>query len=106
VSGNTMTNTVPPLPGAPPDGGALKLISLHIDAISTGSGAGRRSLVTTPASCPHSRRWINQSAFTYADGITQTVSSSSACTAPTRARPRPRPRHRAPRRAPRPRFTG
>lgn len=106
VSGSTMTSTVPPLPGTPPDGGALKLIQLHIDAMSRGSGAGRRSLVTTPASCPRSRRWINQSAFTYADGITQTVSSSSACTAPTRARVRPRRHHRAPRRAPRPRFTG
>lgn len=102
VSGSTMTSTVPPLPGTPPDGGALKLIQLHIDAISRGSGAGRRSLVTTPASCPRSRRWINQGTFAYADGVTQTVSASSACTAPARVRRH----HRAPRRAPRPRFTG
>lgn len=101
VQGNTMISTVPPLPGTLPDGGALRQIRLRIDAISTGSGAGRRSLVTTPATCPRSRRWVNQNTFTYADGVTQTVSSSSPCTRPARARV-----HRAPRAAPRPRFTG
>lgn len=97
VQGNTMTSTVPPLPGTPPDGGALRQVRLRIDSISTGSGPGRRSLVTTPASCPRSRRWTNLGTFTYADGVTQTVGAASACTRPARA-----PRHRAPR----PRFTG
>ncbi len=97
VQGNTMTSTVPPLPGTPPDGGALRQVRLRIDSISKGTGASRRSLVTTPATCPRSRHWINQNTFTYADGVTQTVSSSSRCTRPARARVH---------RAPRPRFTG
>ncbi len=103
VQGNTMTAPVPPLPGTAPDGGALREVLLNINAISKGSGASRRSLVTTPATCPRSRRWTNLGSFTYADGVTQTVSSSSPCTRPAQARPRHRP---APRATPRPRFTG
>lgn len=104
VQGNTMTSTLTtPLPGTLPDGGALREIRLNINAISKGSGASRRNLVTTPATCPRSRRWTNLGTFTYADGVTQTVGSSSPCTRPAQARPRHRP---APRATPRPRFTG
>jgi hypothetical protein len=72
----------PVLPGTPPDGGAIDTAHTHDPAYS----AGQRAYLTTPAVCPPSGKWTNSMSFTYADGVTQTVSSPTSCepTKPTK----------------------
>ncbi|MEA2271831.1 MAG: hypothetical protein QOI98_539 [Solirubrobacteraceae bacterium] len=82
VRGNTITTDVPPLPGTPPPDPylALKRFRLFVAPL-TRAGA---SYVTTPASCPRSRKWIFTLTFVYRDGVRQVVTSASPCV------PRPR----------------
>jgi hypothetical protein len=80
VQDDTITTEVSPVPGGPPDGfTAIKRVRLRLDARSAMQGAGRRNYVTTPASCPAGGAWTNTVTFTYRDGVTQTVRSSSPC---------------------------
>jgi len=101
IQGRTITASVPPLPGTPPDGGALLTIRLTVNAITSGSGRNRRSFLTTPPTCPRSRRWTNRATFTYADGVTQTVGATMPCARAARARQHRRRQHRSG-----PRFAG
>src|SRR3954447_8799087 len=82
IQGSHLTSTAPTLPGTPPDGGALDLVHTRFDAISRVVGGVRRGYITTPSACPRGRTWTNTLAFTYADGVTQTVASRSPCTPP------------------------
>ncbi|MGI8846550.1 MAG: hypothetical protein ACR2HC_10370 [Thermoleophilaceae bacterium] len=80
ISGNTITNEVPPLPGGPPDGvTAIRTVDLSIGAVSRRDGRQVRNYITTPPACPASGRLEGSVAFTYFDGIAQTVPSFSAC---------------------------
>jgi hypothetical protein len=80
VQGATITSEVSPVPGGPPDGfTAIKRVRLSLEARSTGRGKSRRSYVSTPGSCPRERVWTNTVTFTYRDGVSQTVRSSSPC---------------------------
>jgi hypothetical protein len=63
-----------PLPGTPPDGGAIDTVEIQLDQISGGGHA----YITTPPTCSGS--WESSVAFTYADSVTQTVRSQSPCT--------------------------
>ena len=72
VQGGQITNSAPPLPGTPPDGGAIDVVRVEL-------GDQTRRYITTPLDCPPSGRWTNSIAFTYADGVTQTVLSDSPC---------------------------
>jgi hypothetical protein len=63
------------LPGTPPDGGAIDTVDVHFPPIVRGG----RAYVTTPPSCPRSRFWVNRMTFTYADGVQQSVDSTSPC---------------------------
>jgi hypothetical protein len=93
VEGTTITSEVPPVPGGPPDGFlAIKRVRLAVQARSVGQGPGRRDYVTTPRECPASGAWTNTATFTYRDGVSQTVSTRSAC-----RRPAPRADHKPPR---------
>lgn len=85
IDGATITTEVSPVPGGPPDGfTAIKRVRLRVDSIS----AGGRSYVATPGSCPSERVWTSTVAFTYrADGVSQTVSSSSPCADATPPKP-------------------
>jgi hypothetical protein len=75
IEGRTFTSTAPPLPGTPPDGGAIDTVDVKLDRISDGGGAYLR----TPRRCPDSGRWVNKLRFTYRDGETRSERSGSPC---------------------------
>jgi hypothetical protein len=77
VEGSRTTTTAPPLPGTPPDGGAVDVVQLELDEISR--RGGERGYITTPGECPNNRAWTNAVSFTYADGASQTVETESPC---------------------------
>jgi hypothetical protein len=89
IEGGRLTTNAPPLPGTPPDGGAIDVVRTRLESISRLVGGVRRGYITTPASCPPSRSWTNTVSFTYADGVTQTVASRSPCLGSAPAPPRP-----------------
>jgi hypothetical protein len=79
VRGGQIVNSAPTLPGTPPDGGAIDVVQVRLDSVTRKIGGARRGYVTTPGECPPSRSWSNSVTFTYADGISQTVSTASPC---------------------------
>lgn len=85
IQGSTITSEVPPVPGGPPDGfAAIKRVRLKLEPRSAGRGVRRRDYVSTPRSCPASRNWTNTVTFTYRDGVSQTVASTSPCSGTAR----------------------
>jgi RTX calcium-binding nonapeptide repeat (4 copies) len=81
IEGTRITCTSPPLPGTPPDGGAVDLVHEDLFEISRRVNGQRRAYIQTPPACPPSGAWTNLSEFTYADGVTQTVETQSPCVA-------------------------
>jgi RTX calcium-binding nonapeptide repeat (4 copies) len=79
VRGRQVINSAPTLPGTPPDGGAIDLVQVKLNEITREIGGAPRGYVTTPGECPGSGAWSNSVAFTYADGVSQTVSTDSPC---------------------------
>jgi Ca2+-binding RTX toxin-like protein len=77
-SGRIITDLAP-LPGAPPDGGAIDVVDFRLNQISREIGGVRRGYITTPGNCPESRAWRNTLTFTYADGVSQTTATDSSC---------------------------
>jgi hypothetical protein len=75
VTSNKVVTDAPLLPGTPPDGGAIDTVAVHFPPLVRGGHA----YIRTPRVCPTSRQWPNQLTFTYADGVSQTVSSPSPC---------------------------
>ena len=65
----------PFLPGSPPDGAAIDTVSASFPRLVTDRG----SYVTTPPRCPRKRVWRNRVRFTYADGVTQSVTTKQRC---------------------------
>ena len=96
VKDNTLTIDIPPLPGAPPDGGANRSERAVFNEASTVRDGRRVAYLTTPPDCPASGRWTNQVTYTYRDGVEQTATSTSPCV----------PRFANDRRKPRVRVTG
>jgi hypothetical protein len=82
VEGGTLTSSAPPLPGTPPDGGAIDVVRTQLDEISQVVGRETRGYITTPPRCPSNHLWVNSLSFTYADGVTQSVASPSRCVGP------------------------
>ena len=79
VDGSTATLTPPSTPGGPPDGQtAVREIDLRFD---------RPEYLTTPRHCPNDGTWRSRGTFTFADGVTVSVPSTTPCTTPAR-RPR------------------
>jgi hypothetical protein len=71
---------LPPLPGTPPDGGAIDTVEFADVPVSREVGGVVRSFITTPQQCPEeSRFWVNRIQFTYYDGVTQVVETRSPC---------------------------
>jgi hypothetical protein len=52
---------------------------LHQRAVSVGRGRHRRNLLTTPRSCPRSRKWRTRVRFYYADGSVDRVVTRQPC---------------------------
>src|SRR5919106_1660299 len=67
------------LPGTPPDGGAIDTVDVTVAEVSRRIDGERRNYITTPPRCPKRGHWNTRVHFTYADGVTQTVKSASAC---------------------------
>ena len=85
IDGASITTDVTGVPGGPPDGYvAIKRVRLKLEPRATGQGANRRSYIATPATCPRERRWTNTAIFTYRDGVTQTLTSTSPCVGSSR----------------------
>lgn len=80
VRGNTISSEIPRLPGGLPDGAtALRTVDLRIGAVTRRDGATVRNYITTPSACPASGQLTSSGAFTYFDGVSQTVPSQSPC---------------------------
>jgi hemolysin type calcium-binding protein len=79
IEGSRIVNDAPPLPGTPPDGGAIDVVQVRIDEVSRVVGGVRRGYITTPGACPDRRFWVNSVTFAYADGASQTVDTQSSC---------------------------
>ncbi|MGH2922929.1 MAG: hypothetical protein ACRDKH_02730 [Solirubrobacterales bacterium] len=79
VAESRITSTSPFLPGMLPDGSAIDVVHARIEPIAREIGGVRRGYVTTPPECPTDGAWTNSIAFTYADGVTQTVDTRSDC---------------------------
>jgi hypothetical protein len=66
------------LPGTPPDGGAIDTVDFHVDNVTRDG----RNYLTTPPVCRGRRddpHWTARVAFTYGDGVTQTVPTHTPC---------------------------
>lgn len=79
IRGRSIVSDVPPLPGTPPDGGALDTSNFEDFVIAQSDDSGPSGYIVTPARCPASGHWTNRVTFTYADGETQIVESRSPC---------------------------
>jgi hypothetical protein len=78
VTGRRISGDIAATPGGPPDGQS---------AVSTADLAfGARRYVTTPRTCPRPRRWVTKAWFTYADGRTEAVRTTTPCTPGKRKR--------------------
>ena len=80
IRSREIETTLAALPGTPPDGGAIDVVDFRLAKVSRAVGGAQRGYITTPADCPDDRDWLNTIRFTYADGVSQTVSSRSPCT--------------------------
>jgi hypothetical protein len=92
VSGRTVDTDPPPLPGLPPPDPflAVKTVRLTVDRISRVRGGRRVGYVTTPRTCPRTRRWTNRTTFSYPDEVSQTVATASPCVRAAQRRRSPR----------------
>jgi len=107
IQGRVATTEVPtcltggqPPSGCPTDEDAVVSSDLSYPARTSQN----RIYLTTPASCPASGTWQNVLSFTYADGVTDTVTTSQACSPGSSRRRhghRPSRRHRRRHRPPR-----
>jgi RTX calcium-binding nonapeptide repeat (4 copies) len=80
VGDRTRVTELPPLPGTPPDGGAIDTVEFTDFPVSREVGGVVRNFITTPQDCPEETRfWVNRIHFTYFDGVTQVVETRSAC---------------------------
>src|SRR3954454_6445106 len=81
----TSNFALPPLPGTPPDGGADKLEDAKYPVSIGPSG---KAWLTTPRTCPRSRKWTFRADYTFRNGEKVTRTSKSPCKRP---RPKRRP---------------
>jgi hypothetical protein len=82
IGGSTLSGHPPTTPGGPPDGEtAVRQIDFTVDR--------KTGFVTTPRTCPRSRRWISRGTFGFADGAEETLTSRAACKRP---KPKTKPR--------------
>jgi hypothetical protein len=79
IRGRRIINNAPPLPGSPPDGGAIDEVEVELDEIARNVRGARHGYITTPGACPSNEAWTNAVSFTYADGVSQTVETQSPC---------------------------
>jgi hypothetical protein len=76
-NGNVLDIDVPPLPGAPPEGGADTGEAFTVEE--------RAGYLTTPPTCPASGEWVNSVTYTFRDGVEQTFTATTPCKRPAAA---------------------
>lgn len=76
VKGSTLTTDVPrlPLPG-----GVEEIVLTKFQLNIKKRGSGKKAYITSPKTCPSSKKWSLSSTFTYADGTTFTAKASTPC---------------------------
>src|SRR3954454_23974156 len=74
---------LPPLPGPPPDGGADKLEDAKYPV---SIGPSEKAWLTTPRTCPRSRKWTFGADYTFRNGEKVTRTSTSPCKRPRKKR--------------------
>jgi hypothetical protein len=77
VGERTLDIDVPPLPGAPPEGGADRREEITFEPVTGPGGA----YVTTPPTCPADGAWVLRTTYTFRGGEQQTAESRSPCDA-------------------------
>ncbi len=77
VKGNKLSASG--LDGAIPGGLIVTKFNGTIDKHSKGKGKKKHDLITTPATCPKSKKWTNSGTFTFNNGDKDTATSTSAC---------------------------
>ena len=77
VKGNTISSEG--LTGAIPGGLVVTEFNGTIQKKSKGRGKRKHNLITTPASCPKSKKWTNTGTFVFQNNASDTGSSTSAC---------------------------
>jgi hypothetical protein len=83
VGDRTRVTELPPLPGTPPDGGAIDTVEFTDFPLSREVDGVVRPFITTPENCPEEDRyWVNRVTFTYFDSVTQVVETRSPCDPP------------------------
>jgi hypothetical protein len=75
----TITVVDPPLPGTPPDGGAIDTVDVTVAGVRRVRGGERRNYITTPPHCPKRGYWVTAVRFIYGDGVGQTVKNRVRC---------------------------
>jgi hypothetical protein len=81
VRRRSVVANAPPLPGTPPDGGAIDRVRVHLRPVTVRRDGRVRRYIRTPRRCPASGHWTNRITFTYSDGVKQKVRSHSGCEA-------------------------
>jgi hypothetical protein len=77
VKGNTLSASG--LDGAIPGGLIVTKFNGTIDKHSKGKGKKKHNLITTPGTCPKSKKWTNSGTFTFQNGDKDTSTSTSSC---------------------------
>jgi hypothetical protein len=83
VGERTLDIDVPPLPGAPPEGGANRYETVSAPAVTGPGGA----YMTTPSTCPPDGAWMLRTTYTFRGGEQVVGEDRSPCDAPAVASP-------------------
>jgi len=86
TSPDTLSESAPPQPGAPPDFES-SVTNLSFDL-------ARSAFITTPPSCPGDGQWRSRLTFDTADGHTYTAAAATPCAVPAAASAKPACRSR------------
>jgi len=102
IDGGRLVADPPVTPGGPPDGRTtIRRIEFTIPQQTTGSGASRRSFLTTPSDCPAGGAWTSHAMFKFAAYERQELIAETPCASAADSTRAPRMRLSvSPRRAP------
>jgi hypothetical protein len=102
IDGERLVADPPATPGGPPDGRTtVRRIEFTIEQRTSGSGASRRSFLTTPPECPATGAWTSRAEFKFAGYEAQHLTDETPCSSSPTRQPLPRMRLAvSPRRAP------
>jgi len=84
IDGGRLVADPPVTPGGPPDGRTtVRQVEFTIPQQTTGSGASRRSFLTTPPECPAGGAWTSRALFKFAAHERQELTAQTPCASAT-----------------------